>query len=600
MDWTTLDLSLSTLRKYYQNNDLTPRQLMEHLLTLKPVDNHNIWIERLTLQQIEPYLSELEKQDADTLPLYGIPFAIKDNIDLAGIDTTAGCEAYRYQAEAHAHVVNKLIQAGAIPMGKTNLDQFATGLVGTRSPFGACKNAFNPDFISGGSSSGSAVATAKGLVSFALGTDTAGSGRVPAAFNNLIGLKPSRGILSNTGVVPACKSLDCVSIFALTVDDANSILAVTEGFDNNDAYSRKNPFDNSARRYSLQKSTLTLGIPNIENLQFFGEQAAHNLYESAIDNLRSMGHRIVEIDISPLMQAARLLYEGPWVTERYIAIQPLIDTQPDKLLPEINTIISAGKNFSAIDCFQALYKLQHHQQACEELFEQVDCLITPTTPTCFRIEEVQKDPIKLNSQLGTYTNFMNLLDLCAIAIPAGFLPTGVGFGITLQAPAFQDRLLLSLANQYINELKIATGTHTKHIPTQFEASYAAVQTVDLAVCGAHLEGMPLNWQLTEREARKLELTTTSANYRLYAMTDGRPALTRDVEGGKHIEVEIWRLKKSRFGSFVADVPPPLGIGKIELADGRWITSFIAEPRATNGAQEITNMGGWRNYCKSKA
>jgi len=595
MDWSKLNLSIQGLSHHYAQRDFSPRQLIEYLQSKHLEDAHHVWIKRLNLDELEPYLAALDNADAATLPLYGIPFAIKDNIDLKDIDTTAGCEAFRYKPSAHATVVDRLVSAGAIPLGKTNLDQFATGLVGVRSPWGACHNAFNPQYISGGSSSGSAVATAIGQVSFALGTDTAGSGRVPAAFNNLIGLKPSRGLLSCTGVIPACQSLDCVSIFSLNVDDANRILAIAEGFDQRDPYSRLNLFDNSARRYGRTQSSLTLAVPESSNLEFFGDNDAQHLFEQAIDDLKQLGHSVIEIDIQPLMDAAKLLYEGPWIAERYVAIEDLIHQQPEALLPVIKTLISKGSSFSASDTFKAMYQLQHYQQQAEQIFSAIDCLVTPTTPTAYTIDQVQSDPIYLNSCLGTYTNFMNLLDLAAVAVPAGFLPSGVGFGITLQAPAFQDRRLLSLANSWCQFKQPKQGASAIPMAQSSVSQDGFHDDVDLVVCGAHLEGMPLNWQLTERQARKVSLTKTSPYYSLYAMDDGRPALYRDEDSGTSIEVEIWRIDKTLLGSFVTDIPAPLGIGKVELEDGRWLTSFIAEPRAMQDAKDISHHGGWRKY-----
>lgn len=596
MNWNTLDMTIAGLAGHYQDGDFTPAELVEHLLARKD-DGHNIWIDRLDRARIQPYLDALPAKPDPSLPLFGIPFAIKDNIDLQQVDTTAGCEAYRHRAAQHATVVARLVAAGALPLGKTNLDQFATGLVGTRSPYGPCRNAFNPEYVSGGSSSGSAVATALGLVSFALGTDTAGSGRVPAAFNNLVGLKPSRGLISTRGVVPACRSLDCVSIFSLSVDDANAVLAVAEGYDADDPYSRSNKFDNSARRYGIQKSALTLGVPRAQDLEFFGDEKAGWLFAESIEVLRDSGHQVKTIDLTPLKEAATLLYQGPWVAERYIAIEHQIEQRPETLLPVIRQIIGQGREPSAIDSFKAEYRLQHYRQVSRQLFAGIDILVTPTAPTCYSIESVQADPINLNSRLGTYTNFMNLLDLCAVAVPAGFLDSGAGFGITLQAPALHDRLVLSLANSYCQTRQWVMGHDLAIAPaTSAHGNEAGSHQVDIVVCGAHLEGMPLNWQLTERNARKIALTTTSPHYRLYAMDDGRPAMFRDETDGAAIEVEVWRLDRAEFGGFVADIPAPLGIGKVELADGSWHSSFIAEPRAMQGASDITQLGGWRAYC----
>ncbi len=599
IDHSTLDISIAGLTRHYAAGDFTPRQLIESLLQRDHQDRHHAWITRLDGTQLEPYLQRLKQAGPDGLPLYGIPFAIKDNIDLAGIDTTAACEALRHSADKSATVVEKLIAAGAIPLGKTNLDQFATGLVGTRSPYGACRNAFNPDYISGGSSAGSAVVTALGQVSFALGTDTAGSGRIPAAFNRLVGIKPSRGLISTHGVLPACRSLDCVSIFALSIEDAQQVLGVAEGFDPADAYSRFNPYDNSARRFAPVRSAMTLGIPRSDNLEFFGDTESAGLFELALDELRRLGHRLVEIDIQPLLDAAQLLYQGPWVSERYLAIQPIIENQPQALLPEIRQIIAAGASFSALDTFNASYRLQSCKQFAEKLFDGLDALVTPTSPTCYTIEQIQADPIQRNSHLGTYTNYMNLLDLCAVSIPSGFLSSGVGFGITLQGPAFHDRRLMSIAAGFMQGAAISTSAMHYHAPRPASTSNdISARYVDLLVCGAHLDGMPLNWQLLERGAIKQQSGTTSANYRLYAMADGRPALFRDEENGVKIEVELWRIAQQNFGSFVADIPAPLGIGKVEFDDGRWLTSFIAEPRARTGATDISEFGGWRAYRNS--
>ncbi|WP_345337877.1 allophanate hydrolase [Corallincola platygyrae] len=605
-DWQQLDITIAGLQRHYKQGDFTPSELVAFLCQQDQEDVNNIWIERLSPEQLAPYVSALNLREAESLPLFGVPFAVKDNIDLGGIDTTAACEAFRYTAAKDATVVARLIAAGAIPMGKTNMDQFATGLVGARSPWGEGKNAFNSEYISGGSSSGSAVATAKGLVSFALGTDTAGSGRVPAAFNNLIGLKPSRGLLSCEGVVPACKSLDCVSVFALTVDDANTVLAAAEGFDEGDCYSRANPFDNSARSYGAITEPQTVAIPLPEQLAFFGDEQAEQLFHQAVGQFKALGHQVIEVDVEPLLTAAKLLYEGPWVAERYLATEALFEQSPEAMLPVIQTIIGGGSKPTAADGFKAMYKLQACRQRADTLIKSFDALLMPTAPTCYTIEQVNQDPITLNSQIGTYTNFVNLLDMAAIAVPAGFLPSGVGFGVTLLGPAFSDRYLLSLANQYCQQVKLPLGaTGCALADSQLKQSVAS-DTVELVVCGAHLTGMPLNWQLTERGAIKLREDKTSDNYRLFAMSDGRPALVRDESGAisrmdagegesQSILVEVWQIAKSELGSFVAAIPAPLGIGKVELADGGWYTSFIAESRAINGAKEITQLGGWRAY-----
>lgn len=449
-----LNLSISSLKQQYLSGSLTPTQLVKQLdAEISAEENqatqHNIWITRLTLAGMLAYaekLEKLEKTATKDYPLYGIPFAIKDNIDLAGIPTTAGCPDYQYMPTETATVVQKLIDAGAIPVGKTNLDQFATGLVGARSPYGAGKNSINADYISGGSSAGSAVSVALGLASFSLGTDTAGSGRVPAAFNNLIGLKPSLGLLSTKGVVPACRTLDCVSIFALNVEDAQTVLNVAQGFDEADAFSRPKPLPVTAQF----KAEFTFGVPKAEQLAFFGNTETPDLFAKAIQQLKSIGGRQIEIDFTHFLETARLLYEGPWVAERYTAIKEFFDNHQDSIYPVTTKIIGNAKNFTAADTYAAFYKLKSLQRAVEPTWHAVDIILTPTAGTIYTIAEVQADPIQTNSNLGYYTNFMNLLDLSAVAIPAGFQKNGLPFGVTICAPAFKEDALLALAKRIIN------------------------------------------------------------------------------------------------------------------------------------------------------
>jgi len=444
-----MNLNITALQTAYRAATLTPVALVKQLdALLADEDANNIWIHRLSLAEMMAYANDLEGKSVDDLPLYGIPFAIKDNIDLAGVPTTAACAEYAYTPNESATVVQRLIDAGAIPVGKTNLDQFATGLVGVRSPYGACKNSINPDYISGGSSSGSAVAVALGMVSFSLGTDTAGSGRVPAAFNHLIGVKPSCGLLSTTGVVPACRSLDCVSIFASNIEDAQTILSIAEGFDAADAYSRK-----KSHATTQFNETFAFGVPKAEQLAFFGNTETPKLFDAAIKQMESIGGQAVEIDFSKFLETARLLYEGPWVAERYAAIAQFIEAQPDALHPVTRDIISGGKNINGVETFQALYQLKALQREAAQTWQSVDVVLTPTAGTIYTIAEVEADPIQTNSNLGYYTNFMNLLDLSALAIPAGFQANGLPFGVTLCAPVFADNALLDLAARF--ELKAA-------------------------------------------------------------------------------------------------------------------------------------------------
>ena len=590
------DLTLTTLRRGYQSGELNPRTVIGTCLAAARADTHHGWIHVLSDEEVEAWLARLEQASPQDLPLYGIPFAIKDNIDLAGIPTTAACPAYKYIPERSAFVVQALLEAGAIPIGKTNLDQFATGLVGARSPYGAGRNAFNPAYISGGSSAGSATATALGQVSFALGTDTAGSGRVPAAFNNLIGLKPTHGLLSTRGVVPACRSLDCVSVFALSAHDAQQVMHQIDRYDANDPYSR----DDRAPQPSWSLEGLSIGVPRPGQREFFGNHEGQRLFEQCLQHLRERGAVLVEVDLEPFLQAARLLYEGPWVAERYHAIAGLLDTQPEALHPITRQIIARGNQPSAVDAFAAQYRLRALRRQSEANWQQVAAIITPTAADCYPLAAVEADPIGLNSRLGHYTNFMNLLDLCAVAVPAGLQANGLPFGVTLFAPANHDDALLQLADALHRSTGLTLGSGTVSIDTQPAPLEISGDTLPLAVCGAHLSGLPLNHQLLERQARLLECTTTSAAYRLYALPGGpphRPGLIRVSEGGVPIEVEVWAVPSRHIGSLLATIPSPLGLGKIELAGGEWVSGFICEGWVVETAVDISQHRGWRHYLQ---
>ncbi len=587
-------LDIATLRQRYQSGELTPLQLVDDLLArMAGEDSHHIWISRLDADALRAYASKVEGQDIAALPLYGIPFAIKDNIDLAGLPTTAGCPEYAYAPGQHATVVARLIDAGAIPIGKTNLDQFATGLNGTRSPYGACRNAFNPDFISGGSSSGSAVAVALGLASFSLGTDTAGSGRVPAAFNNLVGHKPSCGALSTRGVVPACRSLDAVSIFALTAEDAERVLAVAAGFDADDEYSR--PLAPHGFDFGRAPG-FRFGVPMQKDLEFFGNAEAERLFGEAVARMKSLGGTPVEVDLAPFLETARLLYGGPWVAERYLAIRDFFDVQPEKVFPPVREIIAGGRDVSAADTFAHLYKLRAFKRVCDAVWNDIDVMLTPTAGTVYRVDEMQADPIRLNSNLGYYTNFMNLLDLAATAVPAGFQSAGLPFGVTLIAPPNQDAPLLNLASRMQQALGGKLGATDHALPPAGKLNLLPDGQVRVAVVGAHLSGLPLNHQLTERNARLASTTQTAPTYRFYALPDGkRPGLIKVEAGGASIACEVWEMPAANFGSFVAAIPAPLGIGKLELADGSVVNGFICEGIGVADAQDITEFGGWRAW-----
>jgi allophanate hydrolase len=517
------------------------------------------------------------------LPLSGLTFAIKDNIDLAGVPTTAACPAFAYTPHYSAPVVQRLLDAGATPVGKTNMDQFATGLVGTRTPYGACSCVFDGRYISGGSSSGSAVAVASGQVDFALGTDTAGSGRVPAAFNNLVGMKPTRGLLSTSGVVPACRSLDCVTILTRTAAEAAKVFEIARGFDPTDPYSRVSTPGQDAAPWAV--GAFSFGVPAANQLEFFGDDEAAKLYGKAVADLESLGGKKVEIDYALFRAAADLLYSGPWVAERLAAIGPFLEKHAAEMNPVVRDIIAGARRFTAVDAFNAEYKLRELRRATEAEWARVDLLVLPTTGTIYTHEAVAADPVKLNTNLGYYTNFVNLLDLAAVAVPAGFRPNGLPFGISIIGPAFTDEGLLSIAKRYRYE----------------PVAESAPGCIAVAVVGAHLSGQPLNWQLTERGARLLKTCRTAPGYRFYALEGSirKPGLIRE-EGfsGPGIEVEIWAVPEDRFGSFVAAVPPPLGIGNAELENGASVKCFICEPYAIANARDITAFGGWRKYLES--
>ncbi len=594
------DLTIEALLSGYRARKFTPSDVIAQVLARIEEDRSNaIWISRLSPEDVLRHARALEDRTVHDLPLYGVPFAIKDNIDLAGVPTTAGCPAFSYLPQRTAHVAHRLIEAGAIPIGKTNLDQFATGLVGTRSPYGACANAFDSSYISGGSSSGSAVAVARGLVSFALGSDTAGSGRVPAAFNNIVGLKPSCGRLSTRGLVPACRSLDCVSIFALTSDDAARVLSVAQAFDADDEYARDFArIEEPAMRPAA--GDVRIGVPQGDQLEFFGDAGYAAAYAQTLERVRALGWRIVEIDFEPFKHVARLLYEGPWLAERYVVLAPFLREHADAMHPITRTIIQHGAEPTAAQAFAAHYRLMQLKRRSEPVWEHIDAMMVPTAPSIYTIAEVNADPIALNTRLGTYTNFVNLLDLAAIAVPGGFRSDGVPFGVTLIAPRGADRTLL----QYSDRLHRASVDTLGATPFSFPSPklHEAIPAgyIGVVVCGAHMSGLPLHHQLTERRSLFVRATRTAAKYRFYALPGGppkRPGLVRVLEGGAPVEVEVWAVPQAQFGTFVAGIPSPLGIGKVELEDGSLVSGFLCESIAIDGAEDITALGSWRAYLK---
>ena len=589
--------TLGEWQQAYRDEQLQPGALAELLAELSGDDP--AWISLATPAQLQIQLDQLAERlaaaagDLNKLPLYGVPFAIKDNIDVAGWPTTAACPEFAYTAEADATVVAKLRAAGAIVIGKTNLDQFATGLVGTRSPYGAVPNSFDPAYVSGGSSSGSASVVARGLVPFALGTDTAGSGRVPAGFNNIVGLKPTKGWLSTSGLVPACRTLDCISVFALTVADAQAVANIAGGYDASDTYSRKNP--NSARVGMPAKPRLA--VPAAP--EFFGDVQSQTVFEQALGKLRELGVEVEAIDFTPFRELAEQLYQGSWVAERTVALE---NVDAAHINPVVRGIVENGEKYSACDAYQAEYIRAELSRRINDALAGFDALVVPTSPTIRTLAEMAVEPVLFNSQFGTYTNFTNLADLCALGLPAGFRADGLPAGITLLAPAWHDQALAAFGRRWQEFLALPLGATQRALPAQPSIGQAP-GSVRVAVVGAHLTGMPLNFQLLTRDAVLVEQTTSSANYRLYALpgtVPPKPGLARVVEDGAEIIVELWDVPQARFGEFVAEIPPPLGIGNLQLADGRWVKGFICEPYALAGARDITSFGGWRAFIASQA
>ncbi|VVA49928.1 Allophanate hydrolase [Serratia ficaria] len=561
--------------------------------------NDRAWLYLATPEQRESQYLQLARRleavagDLSRLPLFGVPFAVKDNIDVGGWPTSAACPAFSYRAQADAAVVANLCAAGAVVMGKTNLDQFATGLVGTRSPHGAVVNSFDERYVSGGSSSGSASVVARGLMPFALGTDTAGSGRVPAGFNNIVGLKPTKGWLSNRGVVPACRLNDAVSVFALTVADAARVAELAGGFDAADPYSRCNPNGAPADIPVAPR----FAVP--DRLEFFGDEQAERAFHRALAQLQRGGATLEPIDFTPFRQLAEQLYYGPWVAERTVAVEAMLQNNPQAIDPVVRGIVSNGLAYSACDAYKAEYLRAELARQIAQRLAPFDALVVPTSPTIRTLAEMAQEPVLFNSQFGTYTNFTNLADLSALALPAPLREDGLPAGITLIAPAWHDRALAAFGQRWQRRQNLPLGATGRALPPEPTAT-PSTQHVRVAVVGAHLSGMPLNFQLTQRAAVQVEQTLTAPCYRLYALADTqppKPGLVRDAQGAA-ISVELWDIPLARFGEFVAEIPAPLGIGTLLLADGRRVKGFICEPWALAGATDITEFGGWRDYLAS--
>lgn len=547
------------------------------------------WITR-----IEPPITGAQAKG----PLAGLRFAVKDNIDVAGLPTTAACPTFAREAVAHAQVVQRLLDAGAVLVGKTNLDQFACGLNGTRSPYGAVPNSFDARYVSGGSSSGSARVVATGEVDFALGTDTAGSGRVPAGLNNIVGLKPTKGLISTRGVLPAAQSVDCVSIFARTVELAARVLSVAMGHDAHDPYSRA-----LTPASTPLPSRLRIGVPS--TLEFFGDAESAAAFERSLAQLETLGATRVPIDYAPLAEAAALLYDSALVAERYAAVRPFFDAHEDAVIEPVRSILARGRQYSAADFVDAQTKLRALAQQAAPMWQNIDLLVVPTAPTHCTIEAMQADPVALNQRLGAYTNFVNLLDYAALSVPTCLRSDGLPFGLTLIGPCASDFQLAELGQRLHHATGLTLGATGESMPAPVALPLlkpAATVTVAVAVVGAHLSGMPLNSQLTERGATLLRETKTAPQYRLYALpgtVPPKPGMVRVPAGGASLIVEVWEMPATAYGSFVALIPAPLGIGTLTLDDGSSVQGFVCESIALDGAEDITHHGGWRPYIASR-
>jgi allophanate hydrolase len=544
-----------------------------------------LWIFRRPDEDVLADARALEAEGPRGRPLWGVPFAVKDNIDVAGMPTTAGCPGFSAIPETDAPAVRRLLDAGAVLLGKTNLDQFATGLVGTRSPYGTPRNVFDPALVPGGSSSGSACAVAAGIVSFALGSDTAGSGRVPAGFGNIVGLKPTVGSVSARGMVPACRSIDTISVFARSVDEALAVQRVMAGFDTEDPYSRAAPFPHLRRGAALARVAMA-------DVAALCEPDVAVAYRQAGVFLNS-----VSIDIGLFLQVAHLLYEGPWVAERSAALRSIIDIRPDILYPATRTILELGLERRAVDAFDAFHLLQQARRQAGLLFAQFDALLLPTAPFCPTRAEVDADPLGPNRRLGTFTNFANLCDMAGFAVPIGFAPNGTPIGGVLLGPAWSEGRLAPLADALHRQFASTVGATGQPLPPPAEPDVLAPDETALFCIGAHMSGLPLNHQITSLGGRFLREANTQPGYRLFALGN-RPGMVRAADGAA-IAGEVWALPTTAIGVLLAQVPPPLGFGTVLLDDGPSL-GFLAESAGIGDAPDITHLGGWRAWLRTKS
>ncbi|HWU63249.1 MAG TPA: allophanate hydrolase [Ensifer sp.] len=597
MNIESLPFTLSSLRSAYATGLRPEAVVAEVYRRLRLADDPGIFIHLPAEAETAKAAAALGAYDP-ARPLWGIPFAVKDNIDVGGMPTTCACPDFAYEAKDDAFVVAKLKAAGAIVIGKTNLDQFATGLVGVRTPYPVPKNALDPEIVPGGSSGGSGVVVARGIVSFSLGTDTAGSGRVPAALNNIVGLKPSLGSLSATGMVPACRTLDTISVFALTVDDAFAAFSAACHYDADDAYSKRF----APMKLTVPTKRLTIGVPDEKTRLFFGDEVQAASFAATCNALKMLGHDIVELDFTPLYQVAAMLYEGAWVAERYAATETIMKERPEIMHPVTRQIISGAEKLSAADAFKGIYRLADLKRKAEPMLETVDCLCVPTIPRFFTVKDLEADPIGPNSKFGTYTNFVNLLDMAGIAVPVATRADGRPGSVTLLGASGADGMLAGIARKLHEGAAVKLGA-TDWPLTAPRTAMADLNADEMAVAlvGAHMSGLPLNHEIAGRGGRFLFAGHTAPEYRLYALAGGppkRPGLIR-AENGASIALEVWSIPRSRFGEFMEGIPSPLGIGTIQLEDGGTVKGFLCETAGINGAEEITQLGGWRAYLEQK-
>ena len=597
---SALLLTAAALHSAYASGRLTPLDVVEEVLERIAARGADaVWIHQVPAAELRAAAEALVAEYggfAPELPLFGLPYAVKDNIDVAGLPTTAACPDFAYVAETDAEVVSRLRSAGALLVGKLNLDQFATGLVGTRSPYGLCVSPFDERYVSGGSSSGSALAVAVGEVTFAIGTDTAGSGRVPAAFTNTVGVKPTRGLVSTAGIVPACRSLDCPSVFALTVDDGARVLEALGG--------------PPAPVRAVSLAGLRVAVPEPAALELSAPAAA--VWHDALIRLATEGAVLSAVDTAAMTEAGSLLYGGPYLAERLSGLADFVRRWPASLHPVTRTVLERGERMTAVEAFQGLARVTELTGLVRETLGGFDVLLTPTVQRAVTVEEALSEPLASNEALGRWTTFANVVDLACVAVPGGFGPDGLPYGVTFSAPAGSDALLAGVAASWETLLALplgATGVRagassgwaTDALARAGADAWPAAPPgrIPLAVVGAHLKGQPLHPMLLSFGATLLDRTTTAPAYRLYALAGGppaRPGLARDSNGGgAAIEVEVYALPPAGLGSLLATVPPPLAIGSVELSDGSWVQGFVCEPYALTGAREITDHGGWRAY-----